>query len=218
VWAALVELLIPSVCPACDASRSPGDALLCAECARELTPLARLGDAHTALAYEGSALRLLRRFKYQGRRDALAVLLDPLIGRLEALEVDGVVPVPRHPQRVRELRADPVHLLARQVARRLGLPLWAGVLVRTRPTPPQTTLSLEARRRSPAGSFAARAGALQGRRVLLLDDVITSGATLSAAAGALASQARARSVARAALAGTLAGTRDTLPSAPLTAL
>jgi predicted amidophosphoribosyltransferase len=203
VWAALLELLIPSVCPACDAPRRAGAALLCAQCAAELSPLERLGDAHTALAYRGAALRLLRRFKYEGRRDALAVLLEPCAARLRGLDVEGIVPVPRHPDRVRELRADPVHLLAREVARRLALPLWDGLLHRARATPPQTTLTLEARRASPRGSFAARPGALRGRRVLLLDDVTTSGATLRAASEALLDEGEARVVEPAALAGTL---------------
>lgn len=210
MWAALLELLIPSVCPACDAARRPGAPLLCAECAAGLSCLAQLGAAHTALAYRGTALRLLRRFKYEGRRDALAVLVEPLVARLRGLDVDGIVPVPRHPDRVRELRADPVHLLAREAARRLGLPLWDGILRRARPTPPQTSLALEARRANPLGSFAARAGALRGRRVLLLDDVTTSGATLGAASDALLAQAGARSVEPAALAGTLPGGRDLL--------
>jgi predicted amidophosphoribosyltransferase len=214
VRAALLELLIPSVCPACDASRRPGERLLCASCARELTPLATLGETHTALAYRGSALTLLRRFKYDGRRDALAVLLELLVERLRRLEVDGIVPVPRHPERVRELRADPVHLLARHVGRRLALPLWDDVLRRSRPTPPQTALPLAQRLLSPAGSFAARADALRGRRVLLLDDVTTSGATLSAAASVLLTEGRAGSVERAALAGTLPSAREALPSAP----
>jgi predicted amidophosphoribosyltransferase len=203
VWAALLELLIPSVCPGCDAPRRAGSALLCAECAGDLSPLAQLGGAHTALAYRGTALRLLRRFKYEGRRDALAVLLELCAARLRGLDVEGIVPVPRHADRVRELRADPVHLLARQLARRLALPLWDDCLRRTRPTPPQTSLPLEARRTSPFGSFAARADSLRGRRVLLLDDVTTSGATLRAAGDALAGQAGALRVEPAALAGTL---------------
>ena len=176
----------------------------------ELSLLPGLGEAHTALAYRGTALRLLRRFKYEGRRDALAVLLVPLVARLRELDVEGVVPVPRHPDRVRELRADPVHVLARAAARRLDLPLWGALLRRTRPTPPQTSLALEARRTSPVGSFAARPRALRGRRVLLLDDVTTSGATLLAAREALLAQGGARSVERAALAGTLPGGRDLL--------
>lgn len=210
MWAALLELLIPSVCPACDAPRRPGTALLCAPCTDELAPLEQLGAAHTALAYRGTALRLLRRFKYEGRRDALAVLLEPCVARLRGLDVEGIVPVPRHPDRVRELRADPVHALAREVARRLDLPLWDELLRRTRPTPPQTSLPLEARRTSPRGSFAARPDSLRGRRVLLLDDVTTSGATLRAASDALLTDAGAQAVEPAALAGTLPGGRDLL--------
>ncbi len=166
MWSALLELLIPSVCPGCDAQRRAGAPLLCSPCAAELAPLEQLGPAHTALAYRGTTLRLVRRFKYEGRRDALAVLLEPCVARLRGLDVDGIVPVPRHPDRVRELRADPVHRLAREVARRLALPLWDEILERTRATPPQTSLSLEARRaRRPArrGRRAGRRGGGPGR-------------------------------------------------------
>jgi predicted amidophosphoribosyltransferase len=52
---ALLELLIPSVCPACDAPRASGDTLLCAACARGLRALPRLRAVHTAIAYEGRA-------------------------------------------------------------------------------------------------------------------------------------------------------------------
>ena len=210
MWAALLELLIPSVCPACDAPRRPGAALLCAPCAAGLSRLERLGEVHTVLAYRGTTLRLLQRFKYDGRRDALSVLLEPCVVRLRGLDVEGIVPVPRHPDRVRELRADPVHVLGREVARRLGLPLWDELLFRTRPTPPQTSLALESRRQNPRGSFAARSGALRGRRALLLDDVTTSGATLRAAGEALLADGAARAVEPAALAGTLPGGRDLL--------
>jgi ComF family protein len=139
----------------------------------------------TAVAYEGTGAQLLRRFKFDGRGDALEVLLDPFARRLRALAFDGVVAVPRHPRRVRELGRDPVHALARALARRLGARLQANVLWRNRATAPQTGLGLSERRENVRGSFSARRGALRGQRVLLVDDVTTTGATLAEAAAAL---------------------------------
>lgn len=160
---------------------------------------------HTALAYEGTAARLVQRFKFERRLDALEVLLEPLVARVAGLRADGVVPVPRHPRRVRELRSDPAFDLARALARRARLPLWSRALHRTRPTPPQTDLPPPERRANVRGSFGAAAGSLAGLRVLLVDDVATTGATLAEATRVLRARSRARAVVRVALAGTPRG-------------
>ncbi len=209
----LLELLAPSVCPACDAPRRSGTPRLCARCRLLLAPLRQLRGVRTALAYDGTGAQLVRRFKFDGRSDALCVLLEPLVERVAELRVDCIVPVPRHPQRVRQLGRDPVYELARALAGRTGLLLPRSVLRRTRATPPQTGLSPRARRRNVAGSFAARPGALRDRRALLLDDVITTGATLAAAASELRHTAKPRTLLPLALAGTPA-----LPSSGFAAL
>jgi len=196
----LIELLLPSVCPACDASRRPGDPRLCAACRAGLRPLAGIGRVATAIAYERSGAELLRRFKFEGRRDALEVLLGPLARRAAQLPGAPIVAVPRHVSRVRETGRDPVWQLARALSRVSGRILWDQALVRTRSTPLQTGSSRAARLRNVAGAFRAVRGSI-GSRVLLLDDVVTSGATLDAAAAALRA-AGARRVYRLALAGT----------------
>ncbi|HXX47666.1 MAG TPA: phosphoribosyltransferase family protein [Myxococcota bacterium] len=200
---ALFELLVPSVCPACDAPRAPGDTLLCGPCAGGVRRLSRLRAVHTAIAYEGTGLELLRRFKFEHRHDARELLLHWLVERLQSVRFDAIVPLPRHLARVRSEGADPVHELARGLARATGARLCGRALWRAHATPPQTGLSLAARRANVAGSFAARAGALRGRRVLLLDDVATTGATLAEAARTLR-RAGATRIALAAAAGTLA--------------
>jgi predicted amidophosphoribosyltransferase len=198
--AELLELVAPSVCPGCDLSRAEGSPLLCPACGALLVPLRRLRRVHTALAYEGKGAELVRRFKFEGRRDARIALLGPLVRRVGELRFDGIVPVPRHPRRVRELGADPVY----ELARRTGTPLWSRALRRTRATRPQTGLGPAERRQNVRGSFAARPGSLRGQTALLLDDVTTTGATLSAAAAALRAEGGARRVVRVALAGTTA--------------
>ena len=199
---ALLELAVPSVCPACDVPRVPGDALLCASCARGLRALPRLRAVHTAIAYDGTGMELVRRFKFEGRRDALAVLLTRLAARVAELRFDTIVPVPRHIARVRSEGSDPVFTLARALARRTGARLMSSSLSRARVTPPQTGLSIVARRANVAASFRARPGALTGLRVLLLDDVATTGATLVEAARSLRRTSGARRITLAALAGT----------------
>ena len=168
---ALVELLTPSVCPACDRARREGEPLLCGACALALRPLARLGRVTTALAYDGTAARLIQRFKFESRNDALDVLVEPLARRVAALDVDVVVPVPRHPERIREQGCDPAWQLARALCRETGLALASGVLERIRAARPQAELARAQRLANVRGSFRARSGALDGRRTLLLDDV-----------------------------------------------
>lgn len=199
---ALLELAVPSVCPGCDAPRVSGDALLCSGCARGLRTLERLRAVHTAIAYDGTGMELVRRFKFEGRRDALAVLVARLEVRVGALRFDAIVPLPRHVSRVRSEGCDPVHALARALARRTGVPLLDHALSRARATPPQTGLSVSARKANVAQSFRARPSALRGHRVLLLDDVATTGATLLEAARCLRRESGARRITLAALAGT----------------
>lgn len=216
---ALLELVAPSVCPACDAPRAAGASLLCASCTADLRPLEAVGGVATTIAYGGTGARLVRRFKYEGRRDALAILVPVLAERARRLHVDGIVPVPRHRRRVRELGVDPVHVLGRVLAARLGVPVWPRALRRTRATRSQTGLTLEERHANVRGSFRAIPGVLWNRSVLLLDDVTTTGATLEAAAAELRGRGAARAVFRLAVAGTpsLLEARGLAPRASLQA-
>ena len=198
---ALLELLVPSVCPGCDRVRREGELLLCVTCAAGLSRQPWLGQVATAIAYRGSAVPLIQRFKFEGRRDSLPVLVELLAERIAEMALDVVVPVPRHAARVREQGGDPAFELARALARRSGLALESRALSRSRATPPQTGLAARARAANVRDSFRARAAALRGRRVLLLDDVTTTGATLAEARRALR-RAQPRSAVPIALAGT----------------
>jgi competence protein ComFC len=108
------------------------------------------------------------------------------VARREALTADVVVPVPLHRQREREGGYNQADLIARPLARRLGLPYRAVLLMRTKPRPDKHILSLEERWDSVRGAFATRPGSkVDNLRVLLVDDVMTTGATLDACARAL---------------------------------
>lgn len=199
---ALLELVAPSVCPACDEPRREGESLLCLACASRVRPLARLRGVHTAIAYDGAGLELVRRFKFEGRRDARDLLVEWLVTRAQSLRFDAIVPLPRHVARVRAEGCDPVHELARELARRSGATLVADALRRARRISPQTGLSVRERRANVAQSFRARERRLAGRRVLLLDDVATTGATLAEAARELRRGSGAKRIVLAAVAGT----------------
>ena len=108
------------------------------------------------------------------------------VARREELAADIVVPVPLHRQRERERGFNQADLIARPLARELALPYRAVLLMRTKPRPDKHILSLQERWDSVRGAFATRLGSkVDNLRVLLVDDVMTTGATLDACAKAL---------------------------------
>jgi ComF family protein len=105
--------------------------------------------------------------------------------RAQGVSGDILVPVPLHPRRLRQRGYNQAELVAREVGRRLGVPVGRGVLKRVRHSLPQArAASREERHANVAGAFQSRRE-LHGLRVLVLDDVTTTGATLAACATVL---------------------------------
>ncbi len=103
-------------------------------------------------------------------------------------EVDAIVPVPLHPRKQRQREFNQAEYLADALGKALGIPVVKGRLRRVKDTSTQTKLSAEARARNMRGAFAVRDGtAFAGKRLVLLDDVFTTGATLDSCAKALRS-------------------------------
>jgi ComF family protein len=136
-------------------------------------------------------------FKFGGRR-ALAVPLGDLLvetaaGSLPAGAPDLLLPVPLHPRRQRTRGFNQAGLLARRLGRSHGWPVREDVLVRTVATPSQTELDAAGRRANVRGAFRLRRpAAVAGRHVVLVDDVLTTGATLSECARCLRAAGAAR--------------------------
>jgi ComF family protein len=104
----------------------------------------------------------------------------------EKFQADTVVPVPLHSDRRRERGYNQAELLARPLARRLRLKVRASLLIRTKPRPPQLVLSRSEHWKSVRGAYATRPGVrVDNLRILLVDDVLTTGATLDACSRAL---------------------------------
>ncbi len=131
---------------------------------------------------------MIRRHKYgldQSLGNALAEYLGAELP-CAAHEVDMVVPVPLYRRRLWWRGFNQAALLAGAVARRLGRPLELRNLVRLRPTTPQTSQSHDDRRRNVRGAFSVKhPGRIRGKRLLLVDDVMTTGATLDECARTL---------------------------------
>lgn len=179
--------------------------LACEACRREPPPFSW---ARAVAAYRDGMREAIHALKYQGRTAVAAPLAELLAdagARLwsvapverdapQGLPFEAIVPVPLHPARLAERGFNQAELLAVPCARRWRRPLLRRALVRTRPTRPQTELDATARRLNVAGAFAvARPGEIAGRRLLLVDDVLTTGATVWAATRTLR-QGGARSV------------------------
>ncbi len=177
----VIVIVAPRRCAGCD---EPARGIFCAACD------ALLEHAATPTAmfhYGGPIADAIHRYKYQGRSDlsgALGSLMARGATRQWAGKVDAVVPVPLHWRRRRARGYDQAALLAKPVARALGVPALIHGLRRVRHTPSQVELPHHERRRNVDGAFASRK--LRGaERVLLVDDVRTTGATLAAASEAL---------------------------------
>jgi ComF family protein len=126
-------------------------------------------------------------FKFRGKVALAPALAQLMVDRLPLFDsVDLVIPVPLHPKRLREREFNQSLLLADRIARRLGLPLSYANLVRIAPAPAQTTLSRKRRLKNLRGAFAVRRpDAIAGKRILLIDDVFTTGATVNECAKTL---------------------------------
>jgi ComF family protein len=162
-------------------------ASLCLKCAVEVPPY----SGARAFGYYASELsQLIQAFKFKGRRD-LASLLAPLIASayLESWPergADVIVPVPLHSKRKRERGFNQAALLASMVGRLLGLGLCEKILVRVRHTAAQIGLTDAERSRNVWKVFKCAQPALaRGKRLLLIDDVMTTGATVTSATEAL---------------------------------
>jgi ComF family protein len=177
-------MLLAARCPIC---RRP-DGAPCRECIELFAPLGpvppppALHALHAAIAYEDAARPLITSLKYRNQRGVVSWLADAMVAVLPRDERPGVVTwAPTSPRRRRERGFDQSELLARAVARRLRSPV-RPLLRRPRTAGHQTGRDAAARRAEVA-AFRLRPGV--GRSVLLVDDVVTTGATLDAAANAL---------------------------------
>jgi len=164
-----------------------GEPLLCPACQDSTYAFER---ARSFAVYEGAVVRAILMLKFEQIEPLGAWFAERLaeIVRAEAekLTADVVVPVPLHRQRERERGYNQAALLSKPLARKLRLPHKAVLLMRTRARSDKQILSLEERWESVRGAFATRPGSqVDNLRVLLVDDVLTTGATLDACARAL---------------------------------
>ncbi len=189
-----LDLLAPPRCAACG-DDGVGRRVFCAPCARSVERTGGRGrdgeDAHAPFFYGGALARAIVACKYDDRPDLARTLAHLLLAEQDELRAQRftcAIPVPLHPLRLAERGYNVPALLLAPLARALGIPLLTRPLQRVRATAQQATLARAARRENVASAFAVRRGRerqLAGARILLFDDVYTTGATLGACAEAL---------------------------------
>ncbi len=190
-WDKVLQLRITGpLCPSCGLpfrSFEPGPGHLCGKCTVGLPPFS---GARSFGWYSSELSRIIQGLKFEGRRD-LASLLAPLLASTLLVwtgrqDVDLIVPVPLHSRRKRERGYNQAALLGRIVARTTGLPFCENLMARVRHTPPQVGLSDAERVANLRHAFLCTAPAtVKGARVLLIDDVMTTGSTVASASEAL---------------------------------
>ena len=206
---AALDLLFPRWCLGCG---KEGD-FICGDCLRALpailppvcprcgSPFSQVIACHdwpdtpegidgirSPFVFDGVIRRAVHELKYRNLR-ALAPLLAGLLYEYlvaNPLPADCLVPVPLHRKRLRERGYNQSALLAEELGRRCRLPVASNGLLRLHYTAPQArSAGVGERQQNVAGAFTCPSGRFRDRRVLLIDDVSTSGATLIACAGAL---------------------------------
>ncbi|CAA7626893.1 Phosphoribosyltransferase [Candidatus Terasakiella magnetica] len=183
------EFLAPPYCACCGLpfEVEVGPEAVCGDCARDPP---RFRRARAVFRYDDESRALILRFKHGDRLEGVPAFArwmaragaDVLAG------ADLLVPVPLHRWRLLSRRYNQAALLAMGVARQTGIAAIPDLLTRLRPTPSQGHMGREGRARNVAGAFTVasrRLGALGGKRVVLIDDVMTSGATIGECARVL---------------------------------
>jgi len=175
-----------SRCPRC-ALDSPGGAV-CGRCLRDPP---RFDATRAAFRYAFPVSELVQAYKFQARFGVGQYFAERLVAAAEGLQVDAVLPAPLHPARLATRGFNQSVLLADPVARALGVPHLRDAVRKLRRVAPQAGLSLEERQRNLRGAFAPQRR-FDGMRLLVIDDVMTSGTTIDELAGTLKAAGAAR--------------------------
>lgn len=191
----------PVLCPDCFAEVQTHTGPQCHQCATQVDALFTRPDltcgaclldppafyaARAGLVYSGTGRGLILGLKHGGRRPNAKLLARYMVSALPQIPASTLIPIPLHRSRLRARGFNQALALAEEVGTRLGFPVQRDNLQRTRNTASQGEQTARGRHRNVAGAFRLREPeAVKGKHLILVDDVITSGATVRAASRTL---------------------------------
>jgi len=177
----LIDLVFPPRCGVCGAV---GQEDICSECLKKISFLRPTAFVHSVGAYEGPLKSAILRFKFKKKAnlaEPLGVLMVKYLSRhLDMNKIDFIVPVPLHQSKFNERGFNQSELLSHVITKYYDVPTVSGMLFRTRRTFPQFDLPRMERFKNIKGAFEVKgANLLKERSVLLVDDIYTTGSTIS---------------------------------------
>jgi len=175
--------LFPPLCPHCGRPQASG--IVCPSCRQRKT---EIDGIRSLFRFDEVIRKAIHELKYRNLKAISPCLAELLADYLRSNPLPGeaLVGVPLHPRRLRERGYNQSSLLARELSRRIDLPVIEDCLIRVKQAQPQVrAVDVEERRRNVADAFVCRDEKVSGKRIILIDDVCTSGATLESCAAAL---------------------------------
>lgn len=197
-----MRVMFSTICPICGELPLAASLPVCAKCSSALNSVivpsiastVRVATIYSCRAYTGTVKECIRQFKYHGKSGMIgafgAMIRDTAVTReLAAGSADFLIPVPIHEDRRRIRGFNQAEVISRALSGLIRIPTLTNVLTKNRNTPAQARLTCRGRRKGPAGSFAAgnASNIIKGKTVVVVDDVMTTGATLDACASVLSS-------------------------------
>lgn len=183
--------ILPPLCPNCGRPQASG--IVCPSCWQRRT---EINGIRSPFRFDEVIRKAIHELKYRNLRAISPCLAELLAAYLKSNPLPGeaLICVPLHPRRLKERGYNQSSLLARELGRRIDLPVIEDCLIRVKQVQPQVrAVDVEERRRNVADAFVCRDEKVNGRQIILIDDVCTSGATLESCAAALKNK-RATSV------------------------
>jgi ComF family protein len=178
--------LLPPLCPNCGKPQASG--IVCPDCRRRQT---EIDGISAPFRFDEVIRKAIYELKYRNLKAISPCLAELLVDYLRSNPLDGdaLTYVPLHPRRLRERGYNQSRLLAGELSRRIALPVIEDCLIRIKQAQPQVRAhDVQERQRNVADAFVCRDEKLNGKQLILIDDVCTSGATLESCAKALKSK------------------------------
>ena len=211
----ILDCVYPRICPVCNKIVGGFGRDICPECERRLTYVGdsfcmRCGkpvdedeeycidcrsgvhvydEGRAALVYDEYMSKSIYRFKYNGKREFACfygrVMTERLGGKIKSWKADAIVPVPVHKSKLKKRGYNQANLIAKELSRRLSIPLYDGLVSRRAATAVQKELSAKERQNNLKKAFNVTQNVVELNTVLIVDDIYTTGATVDAMARCL---------------------------------